>query len=383
MADVFLSYARADHPQAEALANALKQQRWSVWWDGDIEVGKKFSGEIERELGSASCVVVLWSKTSVQSDFVKDEASRAMHRNCLVPVLIDAVALPLGFGQLQTADLSQWRPGEETVELRRLFEAIESAIPDHTRSTEPALQSLAAPTRPSAAMAEHAVQELHEGPIQRDEPIRQNPTPFSLGWLRSLVTSRGSAFWPPTLIEVIAVAAVLVVTILVIPSARSAIASRLKIGETGGAVPGSPPSSTEDAQQSPGASPGQLQPPGSSDTGARVAAARVPSRGSSPESLALFDSDPSPSGPAGAVPNDKGFWLSLGPYQTLEAGRKQRDKILPLQFVSKAEVRRSDVDHLLYVVVGPYAAANTPALVAKRLPEHLIGNPSITYVRKP
>ncbi len=52
---------------------------------------------------SAKCVIVVWSKRSIAPEgrFVEDEASRAMDRGVYVPVRIDKVHLPLGFGETQ------------------------------------------------------------------------------------------------------------------------------------------------------------------------------------------------------------------------------------------------------------------------------------------
>ena len=50
MADIFISYARADRAAAEALATALDAQGLSVWWDKRITGGASFAAEIEQEL---------------------------------------------------------------------------------------------------------------------------------------------------------------------------------------------------------------------------------------------------------------------------------------------------------------------------------------------
>jgi hypothetical protein len=75
MSDIFISYAREDRPRAEAIAKALEEHGWSVWWDRDIRAGKNIASVIEEEIGRARCVVVLWSATSVRRDWVNDEAA--------------------------------------------------------------------------------------------------------------------------------------------------------------------------------------------------------------------------------------------------------------------------------------------------------------------
>jgi hypothetical protein len=80
-----------------------------VWWDSDIAPGKTWDELIERELASSSCVVVLWSATSLAKSWVKAEAAEALTRGALVPVLIEAVMPPLAFRQIQAAPLMDWR----------------------------------------------------------------------------------------------------------------------------------------------------------------------------------------------------------------------------------------------------------------------------------
>ena len=108
MADVFLSYARADRVTAERLAHAIAEAGRTVWWDRHIKGGTEFSRDIERELDAASRVLVVWSKDAVVSRWVRDEASVAADTGRLVSATIDGTPPPLGFRQFQTIDLKQW-----------------------------------------------------------------------------------------------------------------------------------------------------------------------------------------------------------------------------------------------------------------------------------
>jgi tetratricopeptide (TPR) repeat protein len=105
---VFLSYAREDFDTAQALAEALVADGHRVWWDRRLGGGMDFAAEIERQLAAARVAVVLWSGLSVQSGFVRDESTRAREAGKLLPVRIDEVVLPLGFGTLHTLDLIGW-----------------------------------------------------------------------------------------------------------------------------------------------------------------------------------------------------------------------------------------------------------------------------------
>jgi hypothetical protein len=113
MRDIFISYAREDKERAALLAEALKENGWSVWWDRKIPPGKTFASVIEAEIEAAKCVIVLWSEDSIASDWVQNEASEGARKKILVPALIDDVKIPFEFRRIQAADLTDWqaRPG--------------------------------------------------------------------------------------------------------------------------------------------------------------------------------------------------------------------------------------------------------------------------------
>lgn len=128
MADVFISYASEDRERARKLASVLATHGWSVWWDRKIIAGHTFDQVIERELETARSVVVLWSKDSVASEWVRNESAVAAEKGVLVPALIDQVKLPLEFRRKQTVDLIDWDGDPAHTGLVSLFEGISSAI---------------------------------------------------------------------------------------------------------------------------------------------------------------------------------------------------------------------------------------------------------------
>jgi hypothetical protein len=128
MSDIFISYARADKEKAERLANAFAQKGWSVWWDREIPPGKSFDEVIENALSSARCVIVLWSKDSVSSRWVKTEASEGAARGILVPALIDNVQIPLEFKRIEAADLSDWQGDSSHTEFAQLLRTVAAMV---------------------------------------------------------------------------------------------------------------------------------------------------------------------------------------------------------------------------------------------------------------
>ena len=108
MSDIFISYASEDREIAGALAGALAAMGWSVWWDRSLLPGSRFEREIEDEIARARAMVVLWSRSSVESDWVRSEADEGRRREILIPALLDDARIPLVFRSIQTASLVGW-----------------------------------------------------------------------------------------------------------------------------------------------------------------------------------------------------------------------------------------------------------------------------------
>lgn len=139
MSDIFISYSRQDRQRVEALAALLEGAGWSVWWDRHIKGGSSFDKLIEEQIQQAKAVVVAWSRDSVQSDWVRAEATFALERHKLLPVRLDECLPPLRFTHVQTEDLSRWDGhAAGTDALRRLFADL-SALIDGPAGREPAL----------------------------------------------------------------------------------------------------------------------------------------------------------------------------------------------------------------------------------------------------
>jgi adenylate cyclase len=124
VADVFVSYVSEDRTIAEKISRGLEGAGFSVWWDRHIHGGVGFRKEIDRQLGAAKVVVVLWSAASLDSEWVCDEAQQALDENKLIPVRLDNVQAPLGFRQTQSLDFEGWNGDLTASDFLRLLHSI-------------------------------------------------------------------------------------------------------------------------------------------------------------------------------------------------------------------------------------------------------------------
>lgn len=135
---LFFSYSRTDQKQAMPLIRALEQQGLAVWWDGLLEGGDNFLPTTEAALQKADAVVVLWSKTSIDSHWVRDEATVGRDRRRLVPLSMDGSLPPLGFRQFQVIDVSKWNGKASAPELRRIISAVTAVTGAPAAASAPA-----------------------------------------------------------------------------------------------------------------------------------------------------------------------------------------------------------------------------------------------------
>ena len=146
--DVFLSYKAEDRSRLNPLVGALEAEGFSVWWDNEIGGGTNWRDDIQAHLDAAKCVIVAWTKRSVgpNGTFVRDEATRAQKRGTYLPIRLDAIQPPLGFGEVQAISLKGWKGDRSDPQFRALVDAIRKRIPGDQRPsvTEPQTRRLAA-----------------------------------------------------------------------------------------------------------------------------------------------------------------------------------------------------------------------------------------------
>ena len=124
---LFISYSRGDRAAALPVIKALEQQGYSVWWDGLLVGGDNFLPTTQAALDNADAVVVLWSRTAIDSHWVRDEATVGRDRRRLVPLSIDGSPPPLGFRQFQVIDISGWNGKPAAPVFRQIVGAVAAA----------------------------------------------------------------------------------------------------------------------------------------------------------------------------------------------------------------------------------------------------------------
>ncbi|CAE6837589.1 hypothetical protein R69888_06843 [Paraburkholderia haematera] len=127
MTEICLIYARASESIVRKLHGILATTR-AVWWDQDIHSGN-YRTEIEKQLMHAKCVIPIWCKASRKNSNVLDEAKFAEHNGVpLLPVAIENVVPPLGFGNLHTVSLSSWDGNPDHPGITELLRNIDALL---------------------------------------------------------------------------------------------------------------------------------------------------------------------------------------------------------------------------------------------------------------
>jgi hypothetical protein len=128
--ETFVAYKREDLDRVIPLVRGLREAGISVWWDQDIPGGARWRQTAMDHLDAARCVIVVWSEASVSAagEFVHDEAASGNRRGVLLPVRIDDVAPPLGFGQLHSLSLIDWAGNSDDPGFANVVSAVKAQI---------------------------------------------------------------------------------------------------------------------------------------------------------------------------------------------------------------------------------------------------------------
>jgi hypothetical protein len=116
--DVFISYGHGDRRFVDRLSRDLRQNGLSVWIDRDeIRVGESLIERIRSGIDNARTFVVVVSRTSVNSPWVRQELDIAMHRQIQGRQL---KVLPVLLGRIPEDELPSFLLGRRFADFRRV-----------------------------------------------------------------------------------------------------------------------------------------------------------------------------------------------------------------------------------------------------------------------
>src|SRR4051812_23154787 len=99
---IFISYSHADSEFVDRLATQLVQQAVNVWVDRwEINVGDSLIDKVEEAIAGASALLVVLSRASVESNWVKKEVNAGLVRELeekqvvVLPVLVEDCKIPV------------------------------------------------------------------------------------------------------------------------------------------------------------------------------------------------------------------------------------------------------------------------------------------------
>jgi ribosomal protein L7/L12 len=134
--NIFVAYAREDSAFALDLAKELKAAGADAWIDQlDIGAGERWDRAVEAALEKCSCLLVVLSGPSVESDNVMDEVGFALEeKKRIIPVLRSDCRIPVRLRRLQYIDFRL----DHGAGIRQLFNALRIAQRDEqTASRRP------------------------------------------------------------------------------------------------------------------------------------------------------------------------------------------------------------------------------------------------------
>ena len=107
MADLFVSYSRADRQPVSKLAGALQTDGHEVWWDDRLRAYQDFGAEIEASLRRSSCAIVAWSAAARDSLWVRAKQLRRGNLASSYSFRSTGARPPLPFTMVHLLDFSK------------------------------------------------------------------------------------------------------------------------------------------------------------------------------------------------------------------------------------------------------------------------------------
>ncbi|MEA3014023.1 MAG: hypothetical protein QOD42_2568 [Sphingomonadales bacterium] len=153
MAQVFISYQKRDRALVERIRDVLAEAGLSVWWDDNVTPRENWDRALEREIGIGPHVLVLWTRNSVDSDWVRIEANYARNKGKLVQARFDNSEIPIAFSMIQYVGLN-WESPQNSTGWPKLLEWLgkrQRKLPPPRPPTPPAGPPAVSPSASQAA----------------------------------------------------------------------------------------------------------------------------------------------------------------------------------------------------------------------------------------
>jgi hypothetical protein len=131
-AQVFVSYSRQDRARVEPLVEALTAAGLTVWYDAGLQAGDAYDSKIMAALQAAKAVLVVWSKTSVDSQWVRAEATEGRALDKLVACQLEPCRPFPPFNLVHTEDLAGFTGSPQHGGYQRLLAAVRSKVEGRT-----------------------------------------------------------------------------------------------------------------------------------------------------------------------------------------------------------------------------------------------------------
>ncbi|MBL8559182.1 MAG: TIR domain-containing protein [Hyphomonadaceae bacterium] len=109
MGKVFISYAHEDEGKAFKIKARLEELGFTTWIDQSAPASRDdVSTVIDAQIDQVASVLVLWSKDSLKSVWVRGEALRGLEGDKYFGILLDPLVPPVPFNAMVAPDLSDW-----------------------------------------------------------------------------------------------------------------------------------------------------------------------------------------------------------------------------------------------------------------------------------
>lgn len=156
MVDVFISYSRVNADVVARLAEAVKAEGYSVWWDAELPPHLSYGDVITEKIGAAKAAIVVWSDAAAASEWVRAEADVARGQKKLIQTSVDGRMPPMPFNQIQFASIGDWNGEPDHPGWRKVKASLELLC--GAREGGDALPSAPAPApRPASGATRPAV----------------------------------------------------------------------------------------------------------------------------------------------------------------------------------------------------------------------------------